>query len=100
MHIISLRALRTFWEKHPEAQAPMRHWHTVVEGTAFADFNDLRQTFPGADYVAPYTVFNVGGNNYRVIAAVHYRGAKVYVRLVLTHREYDDWNKQQRRGKR
>lgn len=86
MHIISLKALRAFWEKHPEAEAPMRHWHTVVERTTFTDFSDLRQTFGSVDYVAPFTVFNVGGNNYRVIAAVHYQGAKVYIREVLTHR--------------
>lgn len=74
----------------------MRHWHTVLEKTTFSDFNDLKQAFQSADYVAPYTVFNVGGNDYRVIAAVHYRSGKVYIRWVLTHREYDDWNRRNR----
>lgn len=65
----------------------MRHWHTVVGKSTFTDFNDLRQTFASVDCVAPYTVFNVGGSNYRVIAAVQYRGGKVYVRWAMTHRE-------------
>lgn len=96
MHVISLKALRSFWERYPAAEAPLRHWHTVVDKTAFADFNELRRTFPTADYVRPYTIFNVGGNNFRLIAAVHYEVQRVYVRWVLTHAEYNRWNKQRR----
>ena len=99
MHVISLKALRTFWGRHPAAEAPLRHWHTVVEKTAFSDFNDLRNTFPSADYVRPYTVFNIGGNNFRLVAAVHYGAGRVYVRWVLTHAEYDTWSKQHQRGR-
>lgn len=97
MHVISLKALRSFWERHLAAESPLRHWHSIVEKTAFADFNELRRTFPNADYVRPYTVFNVGGNNFRLVAAVHYEAQRVYVRWVLTHSEYDRWSKQQRR---
>ena len=98
MHVISLKALRSFWQRHPAAEAPLRHWHTVVEKTAFADFNDLRRTFASADYVRPFTVFNVGGNNFRVVAAVHYEAARIYIRWVLTHSEYNHWSKQHQRG--
>ena len=62
MHIISLRMLRDFWRVHPAAEGVLRHWHSIAEATVFDDFNDLRRTFRSADYVSPYTVFNVGGN--------------------------------------
>lgn len=100
MHVISLKALRDFWATHPVAESPLRHWHTVIEKTTFADFNDLRATFPSADYVKPYTIFNVGGNNLRVVAAVHYDASRVYIRWVLTHAQYDTWTTAHQRGKR
>ena len=99
MHIISLKMLRKFWQKHPEAEQSLRNWHAVAEHSRFVDFRDLRQCFGSADYVAPYTVFDVGGNNYRVIAVVRYRAGKIFVRWVMNHREYDDWSKLYKKGK-
>ncbi len=77
----------------------MRHWHSLLEQTRFESFNHIKQIFGSADYVAPYTVFDVGGNNFRVITVVQYNLGKVYIRWVLTHREYDDWNKKYRKGR-
>jgi mRNA interferase HigB len=51
------------------------------------------------DNVPPYTIFDVGGNNYRVAVVVRYRFKKVYVQQVMAHREYDDWNKLYRKGR-
>lgn len=99
MHIISLKMLRDFWRKHPEAEQPLRNWHSVAEHSRFVEFADLRLTFGSADYVAPYTVFDVGGNNYRVIAVVRYRDGKIFVRWVMSHLEYDNWCKLYRKGK-
>ncbi len=99
MHIISLKMLRDFWRKHPDAEQPMRNWHTVAEQTRFGSFADVRRSFGSADYVAPFTVFNVGGNNYRLIAIVRYGDGKIFVRWVMTHTEYDDWCKLHRKGK-
>lgn len=99
MHIISLNALREFWQKHPEAEQAMRNWHTVAEHSRFVDFADLRRSFGSADCVAPYTVFDVGGNNYRLVTVVRYRDGKIFVRWVMTHREYDNWCKLYRKGK-
>ena len=91
MHVISEKALRVFWEKHPRAGISLRAWSATMRRNVFADFNDLKETFGSADYVAPYTVFDIGGNNFRLIAVVHYAVKKVYVRHVLTHAEYDRW---------
>jgi hypothetical protein len=52
-----------------------------------------------ADYAAPYTVFDVGGNNYRVVAMVRYRDGKIFVRWVMSHREYGNWRNLYRKGK-
>jgi len=59
----------------------------------FANFVELHQTLPSADQVGKLTVFNIGGNKVRLIAAIHYNRRKVYIRAVLTHKEYDsqDW---------
>jgi mRNA interferase HigB len=99
MHIISLKMLREFWQKHPEAEQALRQWHSVVKQAEFTDFNHIRQLFNAADYVPPYVVFDVGGNNYRVVVIVRYRFKKVFVQKVLTHRDYDEWNKLYRKGK-
>ncbi|MEO8135563.1 MAG: type II toxin-antitoxin system HigB family toxin, partial [Betaproteobacteria bacterium] len=99
MHIISLKTLREFWKKHPAAQRSLRNWHTVSEHSDFVDFAHLRQSFGTADYASPYTVFDVGGNKYRIIAVVRYRDRKIFVRWVMTHRDYDEWCKLYRKGK-
>ena len=56
----------------------------------FSPFVDLRSIFPSADQVGKLTVFNIGGNKARLIAAVHYNRRKVYIHAVLTHNEYDE----------
>jgi mRNA interferase HigB len=89
MHVIAKPALITFWIKHPDAQHPLEAWYRLMESEVFFDFNDLRETFASADYVDGLTVFNIGGNKYRLITAIHYNRKKVYIRAVLTHAEYD-----------
>jgi mRNA interferase HigB len=89
VHIITRRRLVDFWEIHPEARAPLQHWFAIIRQTDYASFATLRVTFPSADQVGRFTVFNIGGNKFRLIAAVHYNRKKVYIRHVLTHAEYD-----------
>lgn len=89
MHIISLRRLRIFWEKHPDAERPLRAWFSQVNHAQWQDFAQLRAIFPTADQVKRLTVFNIGGNKYRLICRVEYQRQRVYIRDVLTHAEYD-----------
>ncbi len=56
----------------------------------FSNYAELRETFPSADQVGKLTVFNIGGNNIRLIAAIHYNRKKIYIRAVLTHAEYNE----------
>jgi mRNA interferase HigB len=92
MHVISRKALRTFWQREPDSEQSLRRWHKLMTTTDFGSFAELRETFPSADMVDDLTVFNIGGNRYRLIAAVHFNRHKVYVRHVLTHAEYDQGN--------
>ena len=63
-----------------------------MDKNRFHSFAELRATFPSADSVDNLIVFNIGGNRYRLIAAVHFNREKVYIRYVLTHAEYDRGN--------
>ena len=95
MHIISRKALKLFWEEHPDSQSSLIRWFKIMEKTEFLTFNELRQTFPSADKVGDLIVFNISGNKYRLIASIHFNRNKVYVRHILTHAEYDKgaWKK-------
>ncbi|KAB8320980.1 type II toxin-antitoxin system HigB family toxin [Tolypothrix campylonemoides VB511288] len=93
MHIISRSRLAEFWEKYPNAETSLRLWYKLASLAQWQNFVELRQVFPTADQVSNLTVFNIGGNNYRLIALVDYKYQKVFIRHVLTHAEYDkeDW---------
>jgi mRNA interferase HigB len=70
-----------------------------VEHGSLSDFNTLKATFAAADYVAPYTLFNVGGNRFRVVAVIHYDRRRIYIRHVFTHADYDRWSDELRKGR-
>ncbi len=94
MEIISRKAVRIFVAAVPESENSLKRWLTIVSKTQFADFNALRATFPSADVVkndrgVSLTVFNIHGNKYRLIAAIHYNRDILYIRRNLTHVEYD-----------
>ena len=78
-----------FWTKHPDARGPLQDWFNIMENQLFTDLVNLRETFARADQVGNLTVFNIGGNKYRLIVAIHYNRHKVFIRNVLTHAEYN-----------
>ncbi len=89
MRIITRKRLLESAKKHPDCSNALESWYRIVKHTDFNSFNDLRQTFPSADQVNKYTVFNIGGNKARLIAAIHYNTQRIYIRHILTHTEYD-----------
>jgi len=89
MHVITRKRLNEFAEKHPEAKSSLARWYGLMRRQRFTDFAHLREIFPQADQVGKFTVFNIGGNKARLIAALHYNRNKAYIRHVLTHEEYD-----------
>ncbi|WHZ21850.1 MAG: hypothetical protein OJF47_000962 [Nitrospira sp.] len=92
VHVITRRRLTEFAQNHPDARTPLHHWFAIVRKTDYQSFAHLRITFPSADQVGHFTVFNIAGNKYRLIVAIHYNRKKVYIRHVLTHAEYDRGN--------
>ena len=89
MHIISRKALRLFCQQYPDSEVALMRWFNIVSKTDFSSFSALRATFPSADKVGNLIVFNIGGNKYCLITSIHFNRMKVYIRHILTHKEYD-----------
>ena len=89
MRIITRRRLFEFAEKHPEANEPLDRWYRIMKLHNFESFSELRHILPSTDKAGKLTVFNIGGNKYRLIVAIHYDRKIVFIRDILTHKEYD-----------
>ena len=90
MHVISKKKLREFWDRFPKAKTPLEAWYQIAKVARWENFGELRRTFGAADRVGRFVVFNIGGNKYRLIAAIHFNRGKLFIRHVLTHAEYDE----------
>jgi mRNA interferase HigB len=89
MHVITRKRLNEFADKYPETGNALADWYRLIKQNNFSNYAELRKMFSSADKVGKLTVFNVGGNKVRLITAIHYNRKKVYIRAVLTHKEYD-----------
>jgi mRNA interferase HigB len=102
VRVIKRRPLLEFAAKYPAAYAPLDSWYRVVRRARWRDITDVRRALPAADGNVVVssgrrvTVFNIGGNKYRLVVAIHYNTEMVYVLRVLTHKEYsrDHWKAQ------
>ena len=93
MRIIALSTLRDPWRKHPSAEVPLRSWYAEASRVTWKSPADVKEAHRNASFVAgERVVFNVKGNDYRVIVAVRYRSQIVCVRFVGTNSEYDRVN--------
>ena len=91
MQIIALRTLKHFWDRYPDAEIPLRTWHTIVQKTIWSGPADVKRQFGAAvDFVGDNRViFDVGGNKYRLIVHVAYPYKRVLIKFIGTHRMYD-----------
>jgi mRNA interferase HigB len=89
MRVISRRALRDFAARHADAEGPLDAWYRIARAADWKSLDEVRATFSHADYVAPYTVFNVKGNAYRLIVHIRYSQRTILIKHVLTHANYD-----------
>ena len=89
MRVVSHRAIRGFAAKYPKAKTSLDQWYRITKRAAWRSLVDVQRTFPHADQVGRRTVFNIGGNNYRLIARVSYLTQQVFVLAILTHAEYN-----------
>lgn len=91
MEVRGVGVIAEFQRKHPNARKPLNEWLAKVEAAQWSTLADMKKTFNSVDYVAPFYVFDVGGNNFRVIAVITFTGKTVTVDKVMTHGEYDRW---------
>lgn len=91
MRVISNKALKDFADLHTQADIALQAWRQLIESRDFGSFADLKLVFNSVDRVNDFYVFNIGGNKYRLIAAIHFDKQRLFIRHVLTHAQYDHW---------
>jgi len=94
MRVISKSRLKQFWEQpgNEDSEGALRAWYTHVNSTTVAwhSWSDVKADFATASIVGNCVVFNIRGNNYRLITRILYPSQKVFILKVMSHREYDD----------
>jgi mRNA interferase HigB len=89
MHVISRKKLKEAAVRHADLEVPLDAWFRITKKAAWKKLVDIRRTFSSADSVGRWTLFNIKGNQYRLITEINFRFGRVYIRHVLTHSEYD-----------
>jgi mRNA interferase HigB len=90
MRIIALSTLRAFWVKHPDAEKSLRAWYALASRANWKTPADIKEAYRNASFTANNrVVFNVKGNDYRLVVSARYDRGLMYVRFIGTHRQYD-----------
>ena len=88
--IIAKRTLKEFWEKHPDCEQHLKTWYDIAWRAAWKSPNDVKETFASASIIANNRViFNIKGNNYRLVVQFNYQRQWAFIRFIGTHAEYD-----------
>lgn len=88
MRVISKKKIRDFVKDNAQAELPLTEWYYKMHALSAKNISELKSTFNSIDAVYDYTIFNIGGNNYRLIAAIHYNTQHCFIREIWTHAEY------------
>lgn len=90
MKIVAIGTLRRFWERYPDSEQPLKAWYDEAKHSRWTTPQQIRNRYASASFVGKNRiVFNIKGNDYRLIVAVAYRFQAVYIKFVGTHAEYD-----------
>ena len=90
MRIIARRTLRAFWERHADAEQPLKAWFKEAEHANWVMPTDIKEKYASASILKnSRVVFNIGGNKFRLVVKIHFNTGVVYIRFVGTHAEYD-----------
>ncbi|MCP5235387.1 MAG: type II toxin-antitoxin system HigB family toxin [Zoogloeaceae bacterium] len=90
MRVIAVAALRAFWESHPDAEQPLKAWYREATNASWTQPSDIKSQYRSASVLKNRrVVFNIKGNDYRLVVAIAYKLQIVYVKFVGTHKEYD-----------
>lgn len=91
MRIFTEQTLKKFTERHPGSKVALQEWVTVVKKSVWKNFADIKNTFNSVDYVGNQRyVFNIKGNDFRLVAVIKFTPRFVYIRFIGTHKEYDN----------
>ncbi len=95
MNIVSRRGLEQLISLHPETRPTLARWYSLASKSRWEKFEDVRATIPSVDRVGEVLIFNVMGGNFRLIATVGSGYQRLYLKALLTHKEYDrqEWMK-------
>lgn len=89
MHIITISQLRAYAAKYPDAYKQVESWNATVKSAQWNNLEEVRHIYRDAEAVGNFTVFNIKGNDYRLIVGINYDNQTVYYKSFLTHAEYD-----------
>jgi mRNA interferase HigB len=90
VRIITESRLTAFWAEHPPAETPLKAWRAIIRRAQFQSPHEVKSQFPSVDFLGGgLTVFDIGGNKYRLVVTMRYDRQVVYIHHVLTHAEYD-----------
>lgn len=93
MRVISIKKLKDFWLKHRDAEQPLKAWFAEAKKAEWCKPSEIVSLYRTASILKNNRiVFNIKGNNYRLVAAVNYDFQIVYIRFIGTHKEYDEIN--------
>ncbi len=92
MHIITQKRIWEAKKEFPNCANALDGWYRVIRKNKFGNFSELKKTFNSVDKINDLYVFDIGGNKLRLIANIHFFRQKLYVRNVLTHKEYEKGN--------
>lgn len=94
MRVIAKKALREFWRKpgFADSEGPLLAWWKVVNNRQlnWQCFADVKATYGTADKAGDCVVFDIGGNKYRLVCKINFQTHCVFVRAVMSHKEYDN----------
>lgn len=90
VRVIAKSTLRTFWEKHVDCEQQLKSWFSEIEKSHWDSINQLKSEFPSASILPDNrVVFNIKGNNYRLIVKFNFEYGLCWIRFIGTHAEYD-----------
>lgn len=90
MRVVAVKTLREFWARYRDAEEPLKAWYAEVTVSQWRTPQDVRSRFRSADVLGGNRiVFNIKGNQYRLVVKIHYNTGVVYIRFIGTHTEYD-----------
>jgi len=90
MRIISRKRLVEFWQLHPDAEQPLRAWYAEAKKANWRSPTEIKSTYRNVSLLANNrVVFNIKGNDYRLIVIIEYKQNKIFIRFIGTHQEYD-----------